>query len=179
MAPLQKVLDLLAAVSAFFSLLFLAILLQVMIPLGAFERTPRSDAALRAFDAKEALFGIAFFAIWTFLYYFLAKEFIPKIIAYFSSVLFLVITYASMFYTVGNAGYEIVALGGGAVTLFALAVVAKLSPRAFSRPVHFLLSDFLGINNLRRKFRIMLLFMLPFGIYYFFKFIPMVLGEQL
>lgn len=179
MSLLQKALDLFASVSAFFTLLYLAIMLKVMLPLGAFERITRSDAALRAFSEKEVIFGIVFFAFWTFLYYFLAKEFISKRIAYFASVVFLAIAYVSMFYTVKNVGMEVVLFGGGIATLVVLAVAAKLFPHALNKPSHFLFTDFLGINYLRNKLRILLLCILPFALYHFFVFIPMVLSEGL
>lgn len=175
----QKVLDALAAVSAFFNFISAAIFLEIMLPLGASERVLEGAAARLAFDKKEIVFGIIFFAVWTYLYYSLAKEYIPKGFAIFSSVVFLGITYISMLYTVREVGYENVLLTGGAIMLLVLAVVDYLFPHALNRFAHLIFTDFLGIGNLRKKFRIVSLCALPFGICFFFTMILEVLEEGL
>lgn len=161
----KKALDILATLSTFITLLSTSIVLHSMLSLVAYELREEGEAASLAFDKKEIVFGIIFFAAWTFLYYYLAKEYIPKIIAFFSSVLFLTLAYFSMLYTIREVGYEKVATVGWIVTLFVLEVIPHFFPNALKKLAHLVLTDFLGLKNLRSKCRILLLAIFPVGLY--------------
>lgn len=155
----------LSVASAFITFCILAVYTRIVFSLGVSHATDSSAYA----SLILLLLSFIIYAVWTMTYFVIAQELVSLKIAYFSSLIFLILLYFTLYYSIEKMDFYV---GSIAAVIISLGIFTLFVYKYSSRIRKY-------FEPFVTRFCVILLILLPFGLYLFVKIMPTVLGEGL